>query len=1196
MADDIKVKLGIDAGQLFANLDKVVSKLGEVGRTADKTDADLKQIDDQKIDIDTAPAKQALETLGKDAEGIGSKLKDSLGGGNLMSGLVGGLAGGLAAAGIGAAIQGVQSLGKAIFDGAVRADEFGDKLEVAFKQQGVKDIAGEIDKVRASSLALANSLGLPVERTRELAGTVATLGGVTGAQAEGLTKLAAGIETFTDGTVKGEAVAKAFSRGLADPEGAAAIEALSKKYPQLAETLKSTLNPTEKLAEANKILGTSFDTVAAQQSDAGGTFNKLSNSVSEAFESIGTRAYEALNTLIPILQGTLMPIFDFLSANLSTIAPIVGTVAGAFILYNTVLGITSGITAITTAISTAYAAAQVAQGTTTAGATVAQYALNLAMSLNPIGAVVVVAAALVAGIYALSSALTITAEETREAAEANVELIETQKKTNDEQITAVKSTKSLADEFLSLSKKKKLTADETKKLKELTKDLSAEYPDLVKNTSDYKDNLDGVESIANRAGKSLDNLSEQSIKLDKALQKANQTLSFSKRNEALEDLGDELNNVFGVAQSVEAKAAAAFAKSLYSAATAEQAGDAYSKAIASISNPKAVTALTAAYNAQLAALSSTKAKTEEVIVVTKKLGDTKPKGDKGTAERAKTDLEKALELYKQYNLDLENEREEAVQAEKKKLNLSVDETSAYRQKKLVEDTAKSQVKLNELFAGIKTQDFQASLTIKPNNKAGELATEIKKTYTDAFLKNQATLEKAGTVKPKIDKDALKDTEEFYKKIAESIGEQTKVNIKLIQDLASQAGATSEIELAKVTGGVQQLKDVIEGQIQALQNELAAAQTAGAVKSAELFEKQIEEQEKNLEALALAGENYADKSKKTIQGNTLEYQVQNALQTSFLDVFNADKIRKEKATNEAIKKERLDSLNAEEKDLNKSLAKREISAEEYAAKLADINKGREDAESKTNNNALKNLKRVGDQTAASVLKSQGDIFKKNAEKMEGNEKVFNEFVGNTLNQFSVLAASGTATLADFGAAAAGAAFDAVAAMIPSFVTGILGTSIITLGPILGPLAAASLTGVLYGLLGLARSASGFKDGVVGLHGEGTETSDSIPAWLSRGESVITARATSNNRDELEFMNNTGLSIAEFYKIRMPSSSVSVTPDGDLIREVRKLREETRGLGVRIQRNTSVEVSGVLTADSNSINAMIVQQKRRSARRG
>ena len=182
------------------------------------------------------------------------------------------------------------------------------------------------------------------------------------------------------------------------------------------------------------------------------------------------------------------------------------------------------------------------------------------------------------------------------------------------------------------------------------------------------------------------------------------------------------------------------------------------------------------------------------------------------------------------------------------------------------------------------------------------------------------------------------------------------------------------------------------------------------------------------------------------------------------------------------------------------------------------------------------------------------------------------------------------------AAAAAAFDAVAAMIPSFVTGILGSSITTLGPILGPLAAASLTGVLYSLLGLARSAAGFKDGVVGLHGEGTETSDSIPAWLSKGESVITARATRNNREELEFMNRTGLSIAEFYKMKMPSTSVSITPEGDLIREVRKLREETRGLGVRIQRNTSIEVSGVLTADSKSINALIVEQKRRSARRG
>lgn len=42
--------------------------------------------------------------------------------------------------------------------------------------------------------------------------------------------------------------------------------------------------------------------------------------------------------------------------------------------------------------------------------------------------------------------------------------------------------------------------------------------------------------------------------------------------------------------------------------------------------------------------------------------------------------------------------------------------------------------------------------------------------------------------------------------------------------------------------------------------------------------------------------------------------------------------------------------------------------------------------------------------------------------------------------------------------------------------------------------------------LAEQPKGFADGVVGLEGEGTSTSDSIPAWLSKGESVVTADGT------------------------------------------------------------------------------------------
>lgn len=47
---------------------------------------------------------------------------------------------------------------------------------------------------------------------------------------------------------------------------------------------------------------------------------------------------------------------------------------------------------------------------------------------------------------------------------------------------------------------------------------------------------------------------------------------------------------------------------------------------------------------------------------------------------------------------------------------------------------------------------------------------------------------------------------------------------------------------------------------------------------------------------------------------------------------------------------------------------------------------------------------------------------------------------------------------------------------------------------------------------------FATGVVGLQGAGTETSDSIHAKLSKGESVITAKATRQNKDALTAMNN------------------------------------------------------------------------------
>src|SRR5690606_3062958 len=50
----------------------------------------------------------------------------------------------------------------------------------------------------------------------------------------------------------------------------------------------------------------------------------------------------------------------------------------------------------------------------------------------------------------------------------------------------------------------------------------------------------------------------------------------------------------------------------------------------------------------------------------------------------------------------------------------------------------------------------------------------------------------------------------------------------------------------------------------------------------------------------------------------------------------------------------------------------------------------------------------------------------------------------------------------------------------------------------------------------RAPMGFKDGVIDLKGPGTATSDSIPANLSRGESVMTAKETQTSKNTLRMI--------------------------------------------------------------------------------
>jgi hypothetical protein len=520
--------------------------------------------------------------------------------------------------------------------------------------------------------------------------------------------------------------------------------------------------------------------------------------------------------------------------------------------------------------------------------------------------------------------------------------------------------------------------------------------------------------------------------------------------------------------------------------------------------------------------------------------------------------------------------------------------------------------IESLVKNVRTVKAELKGTSDEAKKTSEEIKKIQQQNTSTIsIKPKATAETKKGAKEevaKITKDpelkietGIKANPEDFKEFLKEYTDLAKEIEKTSESLVPKTLATSQEALDGTIATVQQYIEFIKLQNDEIALKQAEALAAGNEEAAAKFGESIQKNVQNINLLSSRLDRFGTESKAAIEKaaleSTLQFQIQTALQTSILDAFNSEKIRKEKEANDAIREERLGALNAEEDDLTKSLAKREISFEDYAAKIADIDAQRKQVEEQTEVNFLQRLKTAGDQAAASVLKSQSEIFKKNAQGMEGNQKVFNEFVGQTLEQFGTLAASGKATLADFGNAAAGAAFDAVSKMIPSFVVGILGSSITTLGPIAGPLIAATLTAGLELLLASARGALGFKDGVVGLEGPGDERSDSIPAWLSKGESVITAAGTKANRQELEWMNNNpGMSIRDYFTSNAPQIRYSVQEDGNLIQEVRKLREETRGLGKQINRNTHVEISGALVADNNSIKAVIERDRRRNARRG
>jgi hypothetical protein len=630
-----------------------------------------------------------------------------------------------------------------------------------------------------------------------------------------------------------------------------------------------------------------------------------------------------------------------------------------------------------------------------------------------------------------------------------------------------------------------------------------------------------------------------------------------------------------------------------------------------------------------------------------------PGGDDDDTEEAKTEktvteFQKRKNAYDQFAARLEVARE----SEFSKFTDQQKRESSEYQKRLLNDSNKLNEFLNEQFQKSKTTEFlDLPVKIKPQGDT-ETDVNIQKFYVDTFLKNRDAVNKLADAQLKEQlkteaearKQAIAEAEKQYKELSDIIAADIKQNTTAIATAIPNTGALTQAQYDEAKKNGDDYVETLRAKGRFINDQLVSAQIAGADKAAEALQKQLDANNSLLNTAEQRLAAYVDASDVTLQNSTLANVAAYAAQRALIGAFLDDKTQAEREQAEKAREARLAELNQEETDLDASLAKREISFDEYQQKLGAIADARREQEGDAENkfNAiLANLKRSGEQALNEIAKQQSapmiatakakqeeilkaendlaqaqralnriaitdteaytkaqeDVAEKTKSLATVDEQtygfrtaVLEEFAGRAIEQFGALAASGTATLGDFGKAGLKIAADLLAQQIPIFVAQIFGTTVGQLGPF-GVLVAGGLTASLYALYNEA--VSGFKTGGY----TGDAGTDEVAGVVHGQEYVLNAEATRANRDVLEWANKTNRPIAEYYKFHaIETSTTAVTHDGQLITEVQKLREETRNLGFHIRRNTTVELTGQLVADGNSINAMIEHNKRKTIRRG
>jgi len=119
-------------------------------------------------------------------------------------------------------------------------------------------------------------------------------------------------------------------------------------------------------------------------------------------------------------------------------------------------------------------------------------------------------------------------------------------------------------------------------------------------------------------------------------------------------------------------------------------------------------------------------------------------------------------------------------------------------------------------------------------------------------------------------------------------------------------------------------------------------------------------------------------------------------------------------------------------------------------------------------------------------------------------------------------------------------------------------------------AGILPAALMAAIGVAQVANvrKFKDGEVNINGRGTSTSDSIPAMLSRGESVINAGATSRSQNLLEAINDRKIDDSILNRLSGNGGRQVGFDDSGIIRAIEKNKVDYITQGYSLYQTTQV----------------------------